>query len=143
MRLIGHGSSDAAAAFAVYAFGLLPGWTAVRDSISLFVYYEAQLDFSDSVVIALSQSGQTPDVVAYVERARAQGARTIALTNEPDSELARLCAGQLEQSLDEIGEALALRVDHIQLGDPVGVGLAALEGVRIALDHRDRRAQLV
>ncbi len=95
VRLIGHGSSDAAAAFAVYAFGLLPGWTAVRDSISLVVYYEAQLDFSDSVVIALSQSGETPDVVAYVERARAQGARTIALTNEPDSELARLAETSL------------------------------------------------
>ncbi len=90
VRLIGHGSSDAAAAFAVYAFGLLPGWTAVRDSISLLVYYDAKIDFADSVVVALSQSGQTPDVVAYVERARAQGARTIALTNEPDSELARL-----------------------------------------------------
>src|SRR5439155_13144201 len=38
--------------------------------------------------IALSQSGQAPDVVAYVERAGAQGARTIALTNEPASELA-------------------------------------------------------
>jgi glucosamine--fructose-6-phosphate aminotransferase (isomerizing) len=88
VRVIGHGSSDAAAAFAVYAFGLLPGWTAVRDSISLLVYYGAQIDFSDSVVLALSQSGQTPDVVAYVERARAKGARTIALTNEPDSELA-------------------------------------------------------
>jgi glucosamine--fructose-6-phosphate aminotransferase (isomerizing) len=89
VRLIGHGSSDAAAAFAVYAFGLLPGWTAVRDSISLLVYYDAKVDLADSVVIALSQSGQTPDVVAYVERARAQGAWTIALTNEPESELAR------------------------------------------------------
>jgi glucosamine--fructose-6-phosphate aminotransferase (isomerizing) len=89
VRLVGHGSSDAAAAFAVYAFGLLPGWTAVRDSISLLVYYEAQVDLADSVVIALSQSGQTPDVVAYVERARARGARTIAVTNEPESELAR------------------------------------------------------
>jgi glucosamine--fructose-6-phosphate aminotransferase (isomerizing) len=89
VRLIGHGSSDAAAAFAVYAFGLLPGWTAVRDSISLLVYYDAKIDLADSVVIALSQSGQTPDVVAYVERARAQGAWTIALTNEPESELAR------------------------------------------------------
>jgi glucosamine--fructose-6-phosphate aminotransferase (isomerizing) len=73
----------------VYAFGLLPGWTAVRDSISLVVYYGAELDFSDSVVIGLSQSGETPDVVTYVERARRQGALTIALTNEPGSELAR------------------------------------------------------
>jgi glucosamine--fructose-6-phosphate aminotransferase (isomerizing) len=88
VRLIGHGSSDAAAAFGVYAFGLLPGWTAARDSISLLVYYDAQIDFADSVVVALSQSGQTPDVIAYVDRARQQGAPTIAITNEPDSELA-------------------------------------------------------
>ena len=88
VRVIGHGSSDAAAAFAVYAFGLLPGWTAVRDSISLLVYYEAHIDLTDSAVVALSQSGRTPDVVSYVERARAQGALTIALTNEPESDLA-------------------------------------------------------
>jgi hypothetical protein len=37
VRLVGHGSSDAAASYGVYAFGLLPGWTAMRDSISLTV----------------------------------------------------------------------------------------------------------
>ena len=57
VRLVGHGSSDAAASFGVYAFGLLPGWTAMRDSISLTVYYDAKIDLSDSVVIGLSQSG--------------------------------------------------------------------------------------
>jgi fructoselysine-6-P-deglycase FrlB-like protein len=44
VRLVGHGSSDNAASYGVYAFGLLPGWTAMRDSISLSVYYDAQLD---------------------------------------------------------------------------------------------------
>ena len=47
VRLVGHGSSDAAASYGVYAFGLLPGWTAMRDSISLTVYYDAKLDLSD------------------------------------------------------------------------------------------------
>jgi glucosamine--fructose-6-phosphate aminotransferase (isomerizing) len=88
VRLVGHGSSDAAASYGVYAFGLLPGWTALRDSISLSVYYGAELDFSSTVVVALSQSGRTPDVVSYVERARERGALTIALTNDPRSELA-------------------------------------------------------
>jgi glucosamine--fructose-6-phosphate aminotransferase (isomerizing) len=87
VRLIGHGSSDNAAVYAVYAFGLLPGWTALRDSISLTVYYDAQLDLSSSAVVALSQSGQTRDVVEYVNRARARGALTIGLTNEPGSGL--------------------------------------------------------
>jgi glutamine---fructose-6-phosphate transaminase (isomerizing) len=101
VRVIGHGSSDAAAAFAVYAFGLLPGWTAVRDSISLLVYYEAHIDLADSVVVALSQSGRTPDVVSYVQRARAQGAWTIALTNEPESELARAAETSLPLAAGE------------------------------------------
>ena len=89
VRLVGHGSSDNAAAYGVYAFGLLPGWTALRDSISLTVYYRADIDFSRSAVVALSQSGRTPDVVEYVQRARAGGALTVALTNEPASELGR------------------------------------------------------
>ena len=41
-------------------------------------------------VVALSQSGKTPDVVNYVERARRRGALTIAVTNEPTSELAEV-----------------------------------------------------
>src|SRR6266545_609945 len=88
VRLVGHGSSDAAASYGVYAFGLLPGWTAMRDSISLTVYYDAKLDLSDSVVIALSQSGETPDVVEYVKRARGKGAFTVAITNGTESSLA-------------------------------------------------------
>jgi glutamine---fructose-6-phosphate transaminase (isomerizing) len=88
VRLVGHGSSDNAASYGVYMFGLLPGWTAFRDSISLSVYYGARLDLGGSVVIALSQSGQTPDVVAYVERARERGALTLAVTNEHESDLA-------------------------------------------------------
>jgi glutamine---fructose-6-phosphate transaminase (isomerizing) len=88
MRMVGHGSSDNAAAYGVYAFGLLPGWTALRDSITLSVYYGAELDMSGSTAIALSQSGQTPDVVEYLERARRSGAFTVALTNDSESELA-------------------------------------------------------
>ena len=90
VRLVGHGSSDNAASYGVYAFGLEPGWTALRDSISLSVYYGAKIDLERSIVVALSQSGRTPDVVAYVDRARERGALTIAVTNETDSELARL-----------------------------------------------------
>ena len=73
----------------MYAFGLLPGLTAMRDSISLTVYYSAKLDMSGSTVVALSQSGRTPDVLEYVIRARRAGAFTVAVTNESESELAR------------------------------------------------------
>lgn len=88
VRIVGHGSSDNAASYGVYAFGLLAGLTAMRDSISLTVYYGAQLDMAGSAVIALSQSGRTPDVLEYVIRARRAGAFTVGVTNEPDSTLA-------------------------------------------------------
>lgn len=88
VRIVGHGSSDNAASFGVYAFGLLPRWTAMRDSITLTVHYGTPLDMSGSTVIGLSQSGQTPDVVDYIRGARETGAFTIAVTNDATSELA-------------------------------------------------------
>jgi glutamine---fructose-6-phosphate transaminase (isomerizing) len=88
VRMAGHGSSDNAASYGVYAFGILPQWTALRDSISLTVHYGAEIDMTGSLAIGLSQSGRTPDVVTYLERARRAGAFTVALTNEPASELA-------------------------------------------------------
>jgi len=95
IRLVGHGSSDNAASYGVYVFGLLARRTALRDSISLTVYYGAELDFAGSAVVALSQSGRTPDVVEYVQRARRAGAATIAVTNEPGSPLAEAAGSVL------------------------------------------------
>ena len=87
VRLVGHGSSDNAASYGTYAFGLLGGVPAFRDSISLAVYYDSEHDPRRSPVVALSQSGRTPDVVEYVARARRRGALTVAITNDEESEL--------------------------------------------------------
>src|SRR5262245_36246403 len=88
VRMAGHGSSDNAASYGVYAFGLQPHWTAFRDSISLTVYYGAELDLSNSTILALSQSGRTPDVVEHLRKARRRGAYTVAITNDASSVLA-------------------------------------------------------
>jgi glucosamine--fructose-6-phosphate aminotransferase (isomerizing) len=95
VRLVGHGSSDNAASYGVYAFGLVPRWTALRDSITLTVYYDSGPELAGSTVIGLSQSGRTPDVVEYVARARAEGAFTVALTNDTTSDLARAAEATL------------------------------------------------
>jgi glucosamine--fructose-6-phosphate aminotransferase (isomerizing) len=89
VRMVAHGTSDNAATYGVYAFGLLAGRTAMRDSISLSVYYDAHIDLDGRPVVALSQSGETPDVVRYVERARSRGAVTVAITNDETSALAQ------------------------------------------------------
>jgi glutamine---fructose-6-phosphate transaminase (isomerizing) len=133
VRLVGHGSSDAAASYGVYAFGVLPGWTAMRDSISLTVYYDAKLDLAGSVIVALSQSGETPDVVDYVRRARARGALTIALTNGPESELGRAADATLPLMAGDERAVAASKTYVNQLASlALLAGGAALRGGEIA-----------
>lgn len=103
VRLVAHGSSDNAASFAVYAFPLLANLAAFRESISLLTYYGAAPDLRGSLVVAVSQSGRTPDVVDYVRAARGRAALTVAVTNDGASPLAQaadsvvpLCAGPEE-----------------------------------------------
>jgi glucosamine--fructose-6-phosphate aminotransferase (isomerizing) len=122
IRIVGHGSSDNAASYGVYAFGLLPRWTALRDSISLTVYYGAELDMSASTVVALSQSGRTPDVVQYVERARRSGAFTVAITNETESELAGVAESVLPLSA---GPEHAVAATKTYLNQVAALGLLA------------------
>jgi glutamine---fructose-6-phosphate transaminase (isomerizing) len=137
VRLVGHGTSDAAATYGTYAFGLLPGLTALRDTISLTVYYGATFDLSDSVVIALSQSGRTPDVVEYVARTRKRGALTIALTNEPESELGRAAEATIPLSAGPERSVAASKTYLNQLaalallaGGAAGRGQEVAEGLR-------------
>ena len=139
VRMVGHGSSDNAASYGVYAFGLLPRWTAMRDSITLTVHYDTPLDLSGSTVIGLSQSGRTPDVVEYVARARRSGAFTIAITNDPDSELASVAEATIPL---EAGPELAVAATKTYVntlaalallaGHLAGEGAAVAEGVRQA-----------
>jgi glucosamine--fructose-6-phosphate aminotransferase (isomerizing) len=137
VRLVGHGTSDAAATYGTYAFGLLPGLTALRDTISLTVYYGATFDLSDSVVIALSQSGRTPDVVDYVARTRKRGALTIAVTNEPKSELAAAAEATIPLSAGPERSVAASKTYMNQLaalallaGGAAGRGKEIAEGLR-------------
>jgi glutamine---fructose-6-phosphate transaminase (isomerizing) len=137
VRMVGHGSSDNAASYGVYAFGLLPRWTALRDSITLTAYYEARLDMTGSTVIGLSQSGRTPDVIDYVSRARKLGAHTVALTNDVGSEL----AGEAEEVLPlAAGTERAVAATKTYLNQVAALGLfaacAAGEGRRFAEEIR-------
>lgn len=139
IRMVGHGSSDNAASYGVYAFGLLPRWTAMRDSITLTVHYGTPLDMSGSTVIGLSQSGRTPDVVEYVRGARAAGAFTIAITNDPDSELAALAEATIPLAAEpELAVAATktyvntIAALALLAGRIAGRGAAIADGIRAA-----------
>ncbi|HYI74546.1 MAG TPA: SIS domain-containing protein [Gaiellaceae bacterium] len=127
IRMAGHGSSDNAASYGVYAFGILPGLTALRDSISLTVYYDTELDMSGCTVLALSQSGRTPDVVEYARRAKSRGAFTVAITNDPASELAGVADAVLEL---RAGPELAVAATKTYSNQLAALGLLAAHAAR-------------
>lgn len=92
IMIAARGTSDHAAIYARYlleAILRVPVWLGAP---SLTTVYRTPLDWSDLVLIGISQSGQGPDIVAVTEAARAGGAITVAITNEPDSPLADAAA---------------------------------------------------
>jgi glucosamine--fructose-6-phosphate aminotransferase (isomerizing) len=84
-----RGSSDNAARYAQYVLGIHNGLTAGLAVPSFFSLYEKNPNMKGSLTIGVSQSGQSPDIVGVVDAAAKQGALTVAITNEPDSPLAK------------------------------------------------------
>ena len=86
--LAARGSSDNAARYGQYLLGIQHGLVAALATPSLFTQYHAVPSLTGALVIGISQSGQSPDIVAVVREGRRQGAATLAITNEPQSPLA-------------------------------------------------------
>jgi glucosamine--fructose-6-phosphate aminotransferase (isomerizing) len=89
ITIAARGTSDNAATYAKYVFASLNRLPVALATPSLYTIYQTPPRLTDSLVIGISQSGQSPDIVAVVEQARRQGAPTLAITNFADSPLAR------------------------------------------------------
>lgn len=89
--LTARGTSDNAALYAKYLVEVELGRPAGLTSMSTTTAYGARPDLTDCLVIAVSQSGGSPDLVASTEAARAAGAITLAVTNNAGSPLAKVC----------------------------------------------------
>jgi glutamine---fructose-6-phosphate transaminase (isomerizing) len=87
IMIAGRGTSDHAAVYAQYLFETYLGLPTGLVKPSVTTIYGARLDWSGGLVVAISQSGRSPDVVEVVEAARRSGALTLAITNERDSPL--------------------------------------------------------
>lgn len=86
--LAARGSSDNAARYAQYLLGIENGLTAALATPSLFTHYGARPSMADALVVGISQSGQSPDIVEVVREGRRQGALTLAISNDAGSPLA-------------------------------------------------------
>jgi glutamine---fructose-6-phosphate transaminase (isomerizing) len=83
-----RGSSDNAARYAQHVLGRVLRLPVVLATPSLHTLYDAPPRFIDAMVIGISQSGASPDVVSVVAEGARQGALTAAITNDPSSPLA-------------------------------------------------------
>jgi glutamine---fructose-6-phosphate transaminase (isomerizing) len=95
-----RGSSDHAATFAKYLIETRLGVLTSSAAPSVSSIYDTRPDLTDSVCLAISQSGASPDLLAAIGKAREAGATVVALVNAKDSPLAAradhvvpLCAG--------------------------------------------------
>lgn len=84
-----RGTSDNAGRYAQYLFGAMNEYMVALATPSLYSIYRRPPRFGNALVIGISQSGRSPDIVSVLAEARRQGAMTAAITNFPDSDLAR------------------------------------------------------
>jgi len=84
-----RGSSDNAARYAQYLFGAYNGFPVSLTTPALFTLYHRPPRLDGALVIGISQSGQSPDIVEVVAEGRRQNQPTLAITNDPASPLSK------------------------------------------------------
>lgn len=99
--LAARGTSDNAGRYAKYLLGALNGLPTALAAPSLFTSYHQPPRLQNALVIGVSQSGCSPDIVSVLAEGNKQGCLTLAITNDLDSPLAKtanlnldMCAGE-------------------------------------------------
>lgn len=87
---VARGSSDNAAVFGRYLAELSAHRPAGLAAPSLYTRYDARVDWRGYLVVALSQSGATPEILTTCAAMRSAGAVAVGITNEPSSPMSSL-----------------------------------------------------
>jgi glucosamine--fructose-6-phosphate aminotransferase (isomerizing) len=119
--LAARGTSDHAGVYAQYLLGSRNRLPVALAAPSLFTMYPGSPRLEKALVIGISQSGQSPDIVSVIEEGRRQGAVTLAITNFPDSPM----SASAELTLD-IGAGPELAVAATKTYTAQLLALAAL-----------------
>lgn len=87
--LAARGTSDNAGRYANYLWGTKNHLPIALATPSLFTYYQQPPMIKNALVVGISQSGKSPDIVSVLEEGKKQGNLTLAITNETNSPLAK------------------------------------------------------
>jgi glucosamine--fructose-6-phosphate aminotransferase (isomerizing) len=119
---LARGSSDNAAVYGRYLAELASGRPAGLAAPSLHTLYDTTAHYAGFLVVAISQSGATPEIVTVCRRLRNAGARTVAIVNDADSPLADSADAVL--ALD-VGPELAVPATKTVTGEMLAVAAVA------------------
>src|SRR5207248_11092948 len=132
-----RGSSSNAARYAQYLLGRAHRVPVAFATPSLYTLYEQPPRLDGALVIGISQSGKSPDVVEVLAEAKRQGRPTIALTNAPSSPLGLVADGVLKlEAGDE--KAVAATKTYVNSLGAVALLFAASTGDARAFTELER-----
>ncbi len=94
---LARGSSDNAVTFFVYLAGQYLGLPVASLPPSLFSVYASKMNLENALVVGVSQSGESSDVVKGLETLSNLGAKSLAISNQAESSLAKTASYHLEQ----------------------------------------------
>lgn len=86
--LAARGTSNNAGRYAGYLWGAMNALPVALAAPSLFTFYQQPPNLKGALVVGISQSGKSPDIVSVLREGRRQGCPTLAITNAADSPLA-------------------------------------------------------
>jgi glutamine---fructose-6-phosphate transaminase (isomerizing) len=131
VTIAARGTSDNAARYAQYLLGAHNHLSVALAVPSLVTLYDAAPAMDKALVLGISQSGQSPDIVSVVNAARIQGAATLAISNDGGSPLALAAESCLPLHAGEEKAVAATKTYTTQL--------LALAMLSAALDDDDSR----
>ena len=132
--LVARGSSDNAAQFGRYLLEITTGIPVSLAAPSVYTLYGAKLNLNHALVVGVSQSGEGEDINRVLAEARAAGALTIGITNEPDSTMVRtvdaplLIHGGREQSVAATKTFTGQMMIFYLLAEVLGGATALIKG---------------
>lgn len=126
-----RGTSDNAARYAQYLYGMQHNTQVALATPSLITMYGAKPNMEDALVVGISQSGQSPDIVAVLAEGKKQGRPTLAITNDTASPLAKTADYVLPLGTG-VEKAIAATKTYT-------TSLAALALLSVCLDENQQR----
>jgi len=136
--LTARGTSDNAGLYAKYLFGIHNGVPIALAAPSIFGIYGKTINLAGSMVLGISQSGMSPDIVGVLEAGRKQGLMTVSITNALESPLAQASDDVIDIRAGEEKSVAATKSFTAQL-----LSIAMLSTALASDDRRWDELQLV